>query len=139
MFLESKSAEDTFSLALEMSKNVKAGDIICLTGDLGAGKTLFSKGFAKGLLIEEEITSPTFNIVNIYSGRLPLYHFDVYRILNPDAMEDTGYEDYFYGDGVCLVEWAENIKEIIPSDATWITIKTDPSKDENFRTIEISE
>ena len=99
------------------------------------GKTVFTKGFAKGLEVTEYVTSPTFAIVNEYEGRLPLYHYDVYRISCEEEMEDTGYEDYFYGEGVCLVEWAELVKDLIPQDAIWITVEKDYSKDDDYRLI----
>lgn len=132
------SPEDTMKFALEIAKNTKKGDIYCLSGDIGAGKTHFTKGFAKGLSIKEEITSPTFTIVNEYlSGRLPFFHFDVYRISSLDEFYDIGYEEYFFEKGVCLIEWAELILPIIPSNATWIKIEKDFTKGEDFRTIEI--
>jgi len=99
---------------------------------------VFTKGFAKGLDITEHVTSPTFTIINEYEGRLPLYHFDVYRISCEEEMEDTGYEDYFYGEGVCLVEWAELVKDLIPADAIWITVEKDYTKDDfDYRCITI--
>ena len=137
MIYESFSAEETEKIAFELAQNSQISDVFCLNGDLGVGKTVFSKGFGKGLGITEAITSPTFTIINIYIGRLPLYHFDVYRISDVYEMDDTGYEDYFYGDGVCLVEWAEQIKEIIPKNAKYIYIKKDLSKGEEYRCIEI--
>ncbi len=120
----SSTPEETMTIGKEIAKMQKPGSVVCLTGDLGAGKTIFAKGFAKGLCIEELITSPTFTLVNEYhSGRLPFYHFDVYRIERPEQMEDAGLDEYFYGEGVCLIEWAENIRDIIPKDATWIKIQ----------------
>ena len=137
MEFESNSYEETQKFAEEFSKTLKAGDVLCMYGDLGVGKTAFVQGLAKGLGIDEPITSPTFTIVNEYSGRLPLYHFDVYRISCEEEMEDTGYEEYFYGEGVCLVEWAELVKELIPADAVWITIEKDYTKDDDYRRITI--
>ena len=137
MEFESNSYEETQKFAEKFSKTLKAGDVLCMYGDLGVGKTAFVQGLAKGLGIDEPITSPTFTIVNEYSGRLPLYHFDVYRISCEEEMEDTGYEEYFYGEGVCLVEWAELVKELIPADAVWITIEKDYTKDDDYRRITI--
>ena len=137
MEFESNSYEETQKFAEEFSKTLKAGDVLCMYGDLGVGKTAFVQGLAKGLGIDEPITSPTFTIVNEYSGRLPLYHFDVYRISCEEEMEDTDYEEYFYGEGVCLVEWAELVKELIPADAVWITIEKDYTKDDDYRRITI--
>ena len=104
---ETNGAEETFEVGMRLAKEAKAGDIYCLDGDLGTGKTVFSQGFAAGLGIKEAVNSPTFTIVCEYEeGRLPLYHFDVYRIEEPEEMEEIGYEEYFYGQGVCLVEWS---------------------------------
>ena len=137
MTLESYSEDDTKMLALITAKEAKKGDIFCLDGDLGAGKTVFAKGFAEALGITEPVTSPPFTIVKEYQGgRLPLYHFDVYRIEEPEEMEAIGYEDYFYGDGVCLVEWSTQIEELIPENAIRITIKRDLSRGEDYRTID---
>ena len=129
MVYETFSPSETEKIGFEMGKNASAGDIYCLSGDLGVGKTVFTRGFAKGLGVEDEyITSPTFTIINEYEGRLNLYHFDVY---------DTGYEDYFFGNGVCLVEWAELVKEIIPENAKWITVEKDLSKGDDYRKITV--
>lgn len=137
MTLESFCEEDTRALAQMTAKEARKGDIICLDGDLGAGKTVFAKGFAEALGITEPVTSPTFTIVKEYTGgRLPLYHFDVYRIEEPEEMTAIGYEEYFYGDGVCLVEWSTQIEELIPESAIRITIRRDLSKGEDYRTIE---
>lgn len=93
----------------------QAGQVYCLNGDLGVGKTVFTQGFAAGLGIQEPVNSPTFTIVQEYDdGRLPLYHFDVYRLGDVDEMDEIGYEDYFYGEGICLIEWSERIREILP-------------------------
>lgn len=137
MVLDSYSEEDTKSLAMITAGEAKRGDIFCLNGDLGCGKTVFAKGFAEGLGVREAVTSPTFNIVKEYKeGRFPLYHFDVYRIADPDEMYAIGYEDYFFGDGVCLIEWSELIEELIPENAIRITIRKDPSKGDGYRSIE---
>lgn len=137
MKVEVFSQKETEDLAYDIAKKSKKGSVYCLCGELGTGKTHFSKGFAKGLGISEEITSPTFTIVNEYKGDMPFYHFDVYRIADIEEMYDIGYEEYIFSDGVCLIEWAELIKDIIPKDAIWITIKKDLTKDENYRLIEV--
>ena len=138
MIYETYSPEETKQIAVNMGMNANVGDIFCLSGDLGVGKTLFSKGFASGLGIDErEVTSPTFTIINQYNGRLPMYHFDVYRIIDIEEMDDTGYEDCFFGEGVCLVEWAEMVEDIIPENAVWILIEKDLEKGENYRKITI--
>lgn len=137
MTIDSYCEEDTKALAMMTAKEARKGDIICLDGDLGAGKTVFAKGFAEGLGIKEPVTSPTFNIVKEYKeGRLPLYHFDVYRIEDPDEMYAIGFEDYFYGDGVCLVEWSGLIEDLIPDNAVHVTIRRDPGKSDDYRRIE---
>ena len=138
MVYETFSPSETEKIGFEMGKNASAGDIYCLSGVLGVGKTVFTRGFAKGLGVEDEyITSPTFTIINEYEGRLNLYHFDVYRIGSIEEMDDTGYEDYFFGNGVCLVEWAELVKEIIPENAKWITVEKDLSKGDDYRKITV--
>ena len=128
MVFESNSAEDTFAFGKKMGEAAKPGDIICLDGDLGVGKTVFTQGFAKGLGIDDYVNSPTFTIVKEYYGRIPLYHFDVYRIGDPSEMEEIGYEDYFYGKGVTIIEWPELIEELIPEEAHWVRIKKDLDK-----------
>jgi len=135
MRMESFSSEDTFLLGVKMGEKAKKGEVYCLSGDLGVGKTVFTQGFAKGLGIEEAVNSPTFTIVQQYMGRLPFYHFDVYRISDIEEMEEIGYEEYFYGDGVCLVEWAELIEELLPPDRIWIRIKKDLNKGFDYREI----
>ena len=136
MVLESKSPGDTFQIGMRLGQLAKAGEVYTLTGDLGVGKTVFTQGFAKGLGIEEPVNSPTFTILQIYeSGRLPLYHFDVYRISSGEELEETGCMEYFYGDGVCLVEWAEIVQDVIPEEALWITIEKDYGRDEDYRRI----
>ncbi len=123
-----------------MGKNITKGKVVALKGDLGTGKTVFAKGFARGLMIDQDITSPTFTIVKSYSGgRLPLHHFDVYRIGDVSEMDEIGYEDCFFGDGVCLVEWAELIEEILPEDCIRIEIKKDFSKGPDHREIVIDD
>ena len=126
----------TREFARKMAENACPGDVICLTGDLGTGKTVFAQGFAEGLGITEHVNSPTFTILQVYEGgRLPLYHFDVYRIEDPSEMEETGFDDYIFGDGVCLIEWAELIEEILPEKRTGITIEKDPAKGFDYRKI----
>ena len=136
--LDSLSEKETFAIAKQLAENAKAGEVYCLSGDLGVGKTVFTKGFAAGLGITEPVSSPTFTIVQIYEeGRLPLYHFDVYRIEDIEEMEEIGYEDCFYGEGVCLVEWAELIKEILPENCKKILIEKDLEKGFDYRRITI--
>ncbi len=134
---ESNSEKQTFDIGYELAAASKKGAIYCLIGDLGVGKTVFSKGFAEGLGITEPITSPTFTIVQVYDGERPLYHFDMYRIEDPDELEMIGYEDYFYGQGVCLVEWANNVSDVIPKEAIWIDIEKDLEKGFDYRKITI--
>lgn len=137
---DSFSEQETVQIAKNLAKQAKAGDVYCLSGNLGVGKTVFTKGFAKGLGIQEPVNSPTFTIMQIYEeGNLPLYHFDVYRIEDVEEMEEIGYEDYFYGEGVCFIEWAELIKEILPKDCKKIKIAKDISKGFDYRRIEIEE
>ena len=137
---ESFSEEMTFDIGKKLGEKADKGEIICLEGDLGVGKTLFTKGFAEGLNIEENIDSPTFTIVQEYTeGRLPLYHFDVYRIGDISEMDEIGYEDYFFGEGVCLIEWASRIKELIPESAIRITIEKDLSRGFEYRRVVVEE
>jgi tRNA threonylcarbamoyladenosine biosynthesis protein TsaE len=132
------SPEETFNLGRSVGENVKKGTVISLIGDLGVGKTVFTQGFAAGLGISEPVNSPTFTIVQIYeSGRLTLYHFDVYRIGDVSEMDEIGYEDYFYGDGVSLVEWANLIEEIMPQEYCKITIEKNLEMGFNYRKITI--
>ncbi|MCI1328356.1 MAG: tRNA (adenosine(37)-N6)-threonylcarbamoyltransferase complex ATPase subunit type 1 TsaE [Lachnospiraceae bacterium] len=138
--VESYSPDETRALAREMSENARAGQIYTLDGDLGAGKTVFAKGFAEGLGIREIVNSPTFTILQSYEGgRLTMHHFDVYRIADPEEMEEIGYEEFFYGDGVCLVEWADQIADLIPDDAVRIRIARDPDKGTDYRKITVDE
>ena len=133
---ESFSEDITFEIGKKLGEKADKGDIICLEGDLGVGKTVFTKGFAAGLNIEENIDSPTFTIVREYTeGRLPLYHFDVYRIGDISEMDEIGYEDYFFGEGVCLIEWASKIEELIPESAIHITIEKDLSRGFEYRRV----
>lgn len=138
MEYESRNPKDTFDIAMQLGKNAKPGDVFCMIGDLGVGKTLFSQGFAKGLDIEDNINSPTFTILQEYEeGRIPLYHFDVYRIEESDEMEEIGYWDKIYGEGVCLIEWADIIEDIWPPHYTKIIITKDLDKGFDFRKIVI--
>lgn len=137
MIFESDSAEDTFAFGQKLGREAVPGEIICLDGDLGVGKTVFTQGFAAGLGIDDYVNSPTFNIVKEYEGgRLPLYHFDVYRIGDPSEMEEIGYEDYFYGQGVSIVEWPGQIEELLPKEARWVRIRKDLTKGFDYRRIE---
>ncbi len=135
----SNSYEETQQIAIEFAKTLEGGDVLCMYGDLGVGKTAFVQGLAKGLGISDHITSPTFTIVNEYSGTLPLYHFDVYRIADSDEMYEIGYEEYVYGDGVSVIEWPQLIDDILPDKRYDITISKDYDKGENYRLIEIKE
>ena len=137
---DSFSEEMTFEIGKKLGEKADKGEIICLEGDLGVGKTVFTKGFAEGLNIEENIDSPTFTIVQKYTeGRLPLYHFDVYRIGDISEMDEIGYEDYFFGEGVCLIEWASRIEELIPESAIHIIIEKDMSKGFEYRRVVVEE
>ena len=138
MIKETFSQDETEKFGYELGIKAEPGQIYCLSGDLGVGKTVFTKGFAKGLDIDEHITSPTFTIINEYHGRLPLYHFDVYRIGDIEEMEEIGYDDYFFGGGICLIEWAELIEEILPEDRISITIEKNLSKGFDYRRITIA-
>ena len=140
MVFESLKAEDTFQCGKELGQQCKPGEIYCLLGDLGVGKTVFTQGFAEGLGIEEPISSPTFTIVQVYEeGRMPFYHFDVYRIGDVEEMDELGYEDYFFGNGVCLVEWANLIAELLPERVNVIKIEKDLTKGFDYRRITIEE
>ena len=136
---ETHSEEETLLIGKKIGETAKEGQIYCLNGDLGEKKTVFTKGFALGLDIDEHITSPTFTIVNEYEGRLNFYHFDVYRIEDPEELYEIGYEEYFFGNGVCLVEWAELIKELLPDNIININITKDLEKGVNYRKIEVLE
>ena len=135
----SLSELDTRKIARRFASESRPGDIFCLDGELGSGKTVFAQEFAKAIGIKDYISSPTFNIVNEYYGVTNLYHFDVYRICDADEMEYTNYQDYFYGDGICLIEWAKNIEVLIPKFAKWIKFSKKISDDANYRVIEFCE
>lgn len=140
MIVETWSPEETFEFGKELGEKSTAGQVYTLTGDLGVGKTVFTQGFAKGLGIEEAVNSPTFTIVQVYEeGRLPFYHFDVYRIGDIEEMYEVGYEDYVMGEGVSLIEWANLIEEILPEKRTEILIEKDLEKGFDYRRISITE
>lgn len=138
MRYETFCAEETFAIGKRLGESAAAGQIYTLTGDLGVGKTVFTQGFAAGLSVAEPVNSPTFTVVQVYdTGRLPLYHFDAYRIGDVTEMDEIGYEDYFFGDGVCLIEWADLIREIIPAGASAVTIEKEPARGTDYRRITI--
>ena len=138
IIIETESPEETFAFAGKVSELLKSGDVVTLDGDLGAGKTVFSKGIAKGLGIEEPVTSPTFIIMQEYEGgRLPLYHFDVYRIEDPEELYAIGADEYINGSGVCLIEWASQVEEIIPENALRVTIVREPENGDGHRKITV--
>ena len=138
MVKESFGPEDTFALGQALGQMAAPGEIYTLDGDLGTGKTVLTQGLAAGLGITEHVNSPTFTIVQEYEGgRLPLYHFDVYRIGNVEEMDEIGYEDYFYGNGVCLIEWADLIREILPLNCIRIRLEKDLEKGFDYRRITI--
>ena len=137
---ETFEPEETFHLGFQLGKEATPGQVVTLEGDLGVGKTVFTQGVAKGLEIEEPICSPTFTIVQVYEeGRLPFYHFDVYRIGDVEEMDEIGYEDYVYGDGVSMIEWANLIEEILPEHRTAVKIEKDPSRGFDYRRITIEQ
>lgn len=138
MIYETLNEKETYTLGFELARNSKPGDVYCLDGDLGVGKTVFTAGFAKGLEIETPICSPTFTILQTYEeGRLPLYHFDVYRIADVSEMEEIGFDEYAFGQGVCIIEWGKQIEDILPDKTKYITIEKDLEKGFDFRRITI--
>ena len=140
MVIETHAPEETFEVGRTIGMNAKPGQIYTLTGDLGVGKTVFTQGVAAGLGITEPVNSPTFTIIQEYEdGRLPFYHFDVYRIGDLEEMEEIGYDDYFFGQGICLIEWAELIEEILPEKRIEVTIEKDLEKGFEYRKITIEE
>ncbi len=140
MIRETFSEKETYALGKELGAKAVPGQVLCIDGDLGVGKTVFTKGFAEGLGVEEDVVSPTFTIIQIYDeGKLPLYHFDVYRIGEPEEMYEIGFEDYFYGEGVCLIEWASLIEELLPENAVRIKIEKDLEKGFDYRKITVEE
>ncbi len=138
MVTETRSPEETYELGRKIGLQARPGQVYTLTGDLGVGKTVFTRGVAAGLGITEPVSSPTFTIVQVYEeGRLPFYHFDVYRIGDIEEMEEIGYDDYFFGKGICLIEWAELIEEILPDDRISITIEKDLAQGFDYRRITV--
>lgn len=137
MLIKMNNEEDTRRYGRQLAETLEAGDVVCLLGDLGTGKTTLTKAIAEGLGVTEEITSPTFNIVNIYrSGRLPLYHFDVYRLDGAEELYATGADEYFGGDGVCVIEWADLIEEAVPDGALVIDIRRGSGETERIYDID---
>lgn len=140
MIIETFTPEETFELGESLGEKAQPGEVYCLNGDLGVGKTVFTQGFAKGLGIEGPVNSPTFTIVQQYDdGRLPLYHFDVYRIGDISEMDEIGYEDCFYGDGVSLIEWSNLIREILPEQLIEIRIEKNLERGFDYRKITVEE
>lgn len=138
MVIETWSPKETYALGEKIGREALPGQVYTLNGDLGVGKTVFTQGVAAGLGIQETVNSPTFTIVQVYEeGRMPFYHFDVYRIGDVEEMEEIGYQDYFYGEGLCMIEWAQLIEEIIPENARHITIEKDLDKGFDYRRITI--
>ena len=138
MVIETWSPKETYALVEKIGREALPGQVYTLNGDLGVGKTVFTQGVAAGLGIQEPVNSPTFTIVQVYEeGRMPFYHFDVYRIGDVEEMEEIGYQDYFYGEGLCMIEWAQLIEEIIPENARHITIEKDLDKGFDYRRITI--
>ena len=135
---ETADSQETYRLGERLGRQAKPGQIYCLDGELGVGKTVFAQGFAAGLGIAEPVCSPTFTILQQYDqGEVPFYHFDLYRIGHVEEMEEIGYEDFFYGEGVCLIEWSRQIEEILPEDAVRIWIEKDMNRDFDYRRITI--
>lgn len=140
MIIETRSPEETFELGKKIGEAAKPGQVYTLNGDLGVGKTVFTQGVAAGIGITEPVSSPTFTIVQVYEeGRLPFYHFDVYRIGDIEEMEEIGYDDYFFGEGICLIEWAELIRDILPEKRIEITIEKDLTQGFDYRRITVQE
>ena len=138
VIIETENPEETFALGQKIGRAATPGQVYTLTGDLGVGKTVFTQGVASGLGITEPVNSPTFTNAQVYEeGRLPFYHFDVYRIGDIEEMEEIGYDDYFFGEGICLIEWAELIEEILPENRISITIEKDLSRGFDYRRITI--
>ncbi len=138
MVKETHSEQETYAFGEALGREARPGQIFALVGDLGVGKTVLTKGLAAGLGIAEPVNSPTFTILQVYEdGRLPLYHFDVYRIADPEEMDEIGYEDCFFGDGVCLVEWANLIRELMPEQTVWLTIEKDLERGFDYRKITV--
>ena len=140
MVIETRSPEETFETGRKLGKTAVPGQVFTLMGDLGVGKTVFTQGLARGLEIREPVSSPTFTIVQVYEeGRLPFYHFDVYRIGDVEEMDEVGFDDYIMGDGVSLIEWADLIEEILPEKRTEVRIEKDLEQGFDYRKITIRE
>lgn len=140
MMIETFRAAETYEIGRKMGEKAVPGQVVCLLGDLGVGKTVFTQGFAAGLGIREPVSSPTFTIVQTYDeGRMPFYHFDVYRIGDVEEMEEIGFDDYVFGEGVCLIEWANLIEEILPGHYQTVKIEKNPEKGFDYRRITIGE
>ena len=140
MIFESYSAEETYAFGKKIGEEAQPGQVYTLIGDLGVGKTVFTQGVADGLGIREAVNSPTFTIVQVYEeGRMPFYHFDVYRIGDVEEMDEIGYEDCFYGEGLCLIEWANLIEEILPEHYSQVTIEKDLAKGFDYRRITVTQ
>ena len=140
MIFDSYSAEETYAFGKKIGEEAQPGQVYTLIGDLGVGKTVFTQGLADGLGIREAVNSPTFTIVQIYEeGRMPFYHFDVYRIGDVEEMDEIGYEDCFYGEGLCLIEWANLIEEILPEHYAQVTIEKDLAKGFDYRRITVTQ
>ena len=140
MVIETRSPEETFEAGRKLGEKAVPGQVVTLMGDLGVGKTVFTQGLARGLEITEPVSSPTFTIVQVYEeGRLPFYHFDVYRIGDVEEMDEVGYDDYIMGDGVSLIEWADLIEEILPEKRTEVRIEKDLEQGFDYRKITIRE
>ena len=138
MIRETNSPEETYRLGEELGSKARPGEVYCLNGDMGVGKTVFTQGFAAGLGIAEPVNSPTFTILQEYDdGNMPFYHFDVYRIGDVSEMDEIGYEDCFYGEGVCLIEWSNLIREILPEHTVEVTIEKDLEKGFDYRKITV--
>ncbi len=136
--IETYSPEETLEIGKLLGENAAPGEVYALIGDLGAGKTVFTKGFAQGLGIEEPVNSPTFTILQIYEeGRIPLYHFDVYRIEEPEEMEEVGFDEYIDGDGVCLIEWAGRIGDLLPPEVIVVRIEKNLDRGPDYRRITV--
>ena len=140
MEFESHSDRETYEFGRDLGRKAQPGQVICLNGDLGTGKTVFTKGFAEGLGISETVNSPTFTILSVYEeGRIPLYHFDVYRIGDPWEMDEIGFDEYVDGDGVCLIEWADQIRDILPPERMDVRIEKDLERGWDYRLIKVTE
>ena len=138
MTTETFSQQETYDIGKRIGEEAAKGDIITLSGDLGVGKTVFAQGVASGLGIKDHVCSPTFTILQVYDeGRLPLYHFDAYRIEEPEEMEAIGYEDYLFGDGVCIIEWPEMIDDLLPEGVIAVTISKDTAKGVDYRCVAV--